>query len=110
MRIFVAGATGAVGMRLVPKLLERGHTVVGTTPSGGKGDRLGALGPGAVALDLLDARAVRAAVVAARPDAIVHEATSLAHMTDFRHFDRTFAETNRLRTAGTDALVAAARE
>jgi 2-alkyl-3-oxoalkanoate reductase len=61
-------------------------------------------------LDLLDSRAVREAVAAARPDAIVHQGTALAGMSDFKHFDRSFAETNRLRTEGTDALLAAARE
>lgn len=75
-----------------------------------KGERLCALGAEAIVLDTLDARAVIAAVAAARPDAIVHEATALTTRWDFRHFDRTFAQTNRLRTVGTDALLAAARE
>ncbi len=110
MRVFVAGASGAIGLRLVPQLLERGHTVIGTSRSAEKGTRLRALGAEAIVLDLLDARAVSAAVAAARPDAIVHEATALAIKWDFRHFDRTFAQTNRLRTAGTDALLEAARE
>ncbi len=110
MRVFVVGATGAIGSWLVPQLLERGHTVVGTSRSEKKGERLRALGAEAVVLDLLDVKAVDAAITAARPDAIVHEATSLATGWDFKHFDRTFAQTNRLRTAGTDALVAAARK
>ncbi|MGH3023938.1 MAG: NAD-dependent epimerase/dehydratase family protein [Gaiellaceae bacterium] len=110
MRVFVAGATGALGTRLVPQLVERGHEVVGTSRSAEKADRLRALGAEPVALDLLDAGAVREAVAAARPDAIVHQATALAGLANFKHFDRTFAQTNRLRTEGTDALLAAARE
>jgi nucleoside-diphosphate-sugar epimerase len=110
MRVFVAGATGALGARLVPALVERGHHVIGTTRSEEKTGRLRELGADPVVLDLLDPAAVRDAVVAARPDAIVHEATALAGLSDFKHFDRSFALTNRLRTEGTDALLAAARE
>ena len=110
MRVFVAGASGAIGSRLVPQLIDRGHAVIGTARSPVKAERLRALGAEAVALDVLDADAVRKAVVAAAPDAIVHQATALAGMRDFKHFDRSFAQTNRLRTEGTDALLAAARE
>jgi nucleoside-diphosphate-sugar epimerase len=110
MRVFVAGASGAVGARLVPQLLDRGHEVIGTSRSPQKADRLRAQGADAIVLDLLDAPVVREAVVAARPEAIVHQATALAGVTDFKHFDRSFEQTNRLRTAGTDALLAAARE
>ncbi|MGH3052452.1 MAG: NAD-dependent epimerase/dehydratase family protein [Gaiellaceae bacterium] len=110
MRVFVAGATGAIGARLVPQLVERGHEVTGTSRSPEKADRLRAQGAEPVVLDLLDPRAVRDAVAAARPDAIVHQATALAGLSDFKHFDRSFAPTNRLRTEGTDALLAAARE
>src|SRR5918999_2575188 len=110
MRVFVAGASGAIGTRLVPQLIDRGHEVIGTHRSPGGAERVRALGAAPVALDLLDARAVRAAVLAAEPDAIVHQATALADLRDFRHFDRSFAQTNRLRTDGTDALLAAARE
>src|SRR5918996_834009 len=110
MRVFVAGASGAIGSRLVPQLVDRGHEVVGTFRSPGHGDRIRALRAEPVALDLLDARAVRQAVLATEPDAIVHQATALADLRDFKHFDRSFAQTNRLRTEGTDALLAAARE
>jgi 2-alkyl-3-oxoalkanoate reductase len=110
MRVFVAGATGAIGARLVPQLVERGHEVIGTSRSAGKVERLRALGAEPVLLDLLDREAVRAAVLAAQPDAIVHEATALTGLSDFKHFDRSFAQTNRLRTEGTDTLLAAARE
>ena len=81
MRVFIAGASGAVGTRLVPQLVERGHEVVGTHHSPGKDEGLRALGAEPVALDLLDREAVLAAVRAARPDAVVHEATALANQT-----------------------------
>lgn len=110
MRVFVAGATGAIGTRLVPKLVDRGHEVIGTSRSIDRAQRLHALGAEPIALDLLDARAVREAVLGTKPDAIVHQATALTGLTDFKHFDRSFAQTNRLRTEGTDALLAAARE
>jgi nucleoside-diphosphate-sugar epimerase len=110
MRVFVAGASGAIGSRLVPKLIERGHEVIGTFRSPGSAERVRALGAEPVALDLLDPRAVRVAVLEAEPDAIVHQATALADVRFSRSFDRTFAATNRLRTEGTDALLAAARE
>ena len=109
MRVFVAGAGGAIGARLVPQLVARGHEVVATSRSEEKAGRLRALGAEPVALDLLDRVAVLQAVGAARPDAVVHEATALAGMSDVRHFDRTFAATNRLRTEGTDNLLAAVR-
>jgi nucleoside-diphosphate-sugar epimerase len=108
MRVFIAGASGAIGARLVPQLVERGHEVVGTYRTPGKDDVLRALGAEPVALDLLEREAVLAAVRAAAPDAIVHEATALANQTFSRNFDRTFAATNRLRIEGTDALLAAA--
>jgi nucleoside-diphosphate-sugar epimerase len=110
MRVFVAGASGAIGSRLVAQLVERGHEVIGTSRSAGNAERVRALGGEAIALDLLDARAVRKAVLESRPDAIVHQATALADVRFSRNFDRTFAQTNRLRIEGTDALLAAARE
>ncbi len=110
MRVFVAGASGAIGTRLVPQLIDRGHEVIGTFRSAGNAERLRALGAEPVALDLLDAGAVRQAVLDARPDAIVHQATALANIRFSRKLDRAFAATNRLRTEGTDALLAAARE
>jgi 2-alkyl-3-oxoalkanoate reductase len=110
MRVFVAGATGAIGTRLVPQLIEHGHEVIGTYRSPGNADRVRALGAEPVALDLLDPRAVRQAVVEARPEAIVHQATALAGVRFGRSLDRSFGPTNRLRTEGTDALLTAARE
>jgi 2-alkyl-3-oxoalkanoate reductase len=110
MRVFVAGASGAIGSRLVPQLIDRGHVAIGTSRSPEKSQRLRALGAEPIVLDVLDHRAVRDAVVKAQPDAIVHQATALADLRDFKHFDRSFAQTNRLRTQGTDALLDAARE
>ncbi|HET6548926.1 MAG TPA: NAD(P)-dependent oxidoreductase [Solirubrobacter sp.] len=110
MRVFLVGASGAIGTRLVPQLTERGHEVIGTATTPERAERVRKLGAEPVVLDLLDAPAVRAAVLAAQPEAIVHQATALSNVTDFKHFDRSFAQTNRLRTEGTDALLAAARE
>jgi len=110
MRVFVAGASGAIGTRLVPQLIAAGHEVVGTFRTPGHDERIRALGAEPVELDLLDERAVRRAVLAAHPDAIIHQATALANMRWSRSLDRGFAMTNRLRTEGTDALLAAARE
>ena len=110
MRVFVAGASGAIGRQLVPQLVEKGHEVIGTYRTAGNAARIRALGAKPVELDLLDREAVRKAVVEARPDAIIHQATALANLKDFKHFDRSFVLTNRLRTEGTDALLTAARE
>jgi len=110
MKIFVAGARGAIGSRLVPQLVARGHEVVGTSRTNLRASRLREQGARGVILDLLDRRAVREAVLAAEPEAIVHQATALAGGLDLKNFDRAFAETNRLRTEGTDALLEAARE
>jgi len=110
MRVFVVGASGAIGQRLVPQLIAAGHEVVGTSTSAAGAKRVRALGAKPVVLDLLDPRAVRKAVLGAHPDAIAHEATALADVKFARNFDKTFAVTNRLRTDGTDALLAAARD
>ena len=110
MRVLVVGATGAIGTRLVPQLIDRGHKVIGTFHSPGRGELLRGLGAEAIALDLLQPRAVREAVLGNEPDAIIHEATALADARFGRNLDRSFAETNRLRAEGTDNLLAAARE
>jgi nucleoside-diphosphate-sugar epimerase len=110
MRVFVAGASGAIGTRLVPQLIDRGHEVIGTHVSPASADHVRNLGAEPVALDLLDARAVRKAVLEAQPEAIVHQATALKELEFKRNFDAPFAGTNRLRIEGTDALLAAARE
>ena len=110
MRVMVVGASGAIGSRLVRQLIEAGHEVIGTFSSPGKADRVRELGAQPVAVDLLDASAVHKAVTTAQPDAIIHEATALANAGFSRSLDRGFAQTNRLRTEGTDNLLAAARE
>ena len=110
MKVFVAGASGAIGTRLVPQLIERGHEVIGTYKSPTKNELVRALGAEPIVLDLLDARAVRHAVLQAKPDAIIHEATALSNLRFSRKLDRAFVETNRLRTEGIDALLAAARK
>lgn len=108
MRVFVAGAAGAIGMRLVPQLVERGHQVTASTRSGSRFDRLRALGAEAVVVDGLDAAAVGEVVAQAEPDVVVHQMTALAGKPDLRRFDKWFALTNRLRTEGTENLLAAA--
>jgi nucleoside-diphosphate-sugar epimerase len=108
MRVFVAGAAGAVGTRLLPILAAEGHQVTATTRNPAKASRLRELGAEPVVLDGLDAMAVGEAVARAGPDAIVHQMTALAGRTNLRRFDREFAATNRLRTQGTDHLLAAA--
>jgi nucleoside-diphosphate-sugar epimerase len=108
MKVFVAGATGALGQRLVPQLVARGHEVIGMTQTESKQDLLRVLGARPVMADALDADAVARAVAEAEPDVIVHQLTALKNL-DLRHVDRTFALTNRLRTEGTDHLLAAGR-
>ena len=111
MRVLVAGATGVVGRQLVPLLIGAGHEVVATTRSQDKFDRLWAQGARPITLDVLDADAVRSAVVEFRPEAIVHQATALSALgNNFRRFDKLFATTNLLRTKGTENLLAAGRE
>jgi nucleoside-diphosphate-sugar epimerase len=110
MRVFVAGASGALGSRLVPQLIDAGHQVIGSHNAPTSAELVRTLGAKPVMLDLLDARAVRAAVLENEPDAIVHQATALADAKWGRNFDKTFAGTNELRTKGTLALLAVGRE
>jgi nucleoside-diphosphate-sugar epimerase len=109
MRVFVAGGTGVIGRRLVPQLVARGHQVTATTTGSGKLGLLQQLGAEAVVMDGLDGISVGEAVAAARPDAIVHQMTAIAGKPDMKHPDRWFTTTNRLRTEGTDHLLAAAQ-
>jgi 2-alkyl-3-oxoalkanoate reductase len=109
MKIFVAGATGVIGTRLVPGLVRRGHEVVGTTRTPSKVERLRQLGARPVLLDALDETAVKAAVTEAAPEVVVHQLTAIPEAVDPRRLDRQFALTNRLRTEGTDHLLEAAR-
>jgi len=108
MRVFVAGAAGAIGRQLLPQLAAQGHQVTAATRSPGKLALLRGLGAEPVVVDGLDAMAVGAAVARAEPEAVIHQMTSLAGTLNLRHFDQTFAVTNRLRTEGTDHLLAAA--
>ena len=108
MRVFVTGATGALGQHLVPGLVAAGHEVTATTRSPGRAGWLRAAGAEPVVVDGLDREAVIAAVRAAAPEVIVHEMTALTGMRSFRNPDKLFAATNELRTRGTDNLLAAA--
>src|ERR1700722_2572488 len=97
MKIFVAGATGAIGQQLVPRLVVAGHEVVGMTHSESKQAAVHELGATPVVADALDGEQVADAVGRAQPEVIIHELTAIAEF-DMRHFDRSFAITNRLRT------------
>ena len=110
MRVFVTGATGALGRHLVPGLVAAGHEVIATTRTPGKVAQLREAGAEPVVVDGLDRQAVIAAVRAAAPEVIVHEMTALAGLRSFRNPDKLFATTNELRTRGTDNLLAAAAE
>ena len=106
MRVFVAGATGAIGRQLVPRLVGAGHEVHGMTRSGSKQALLRDLGAVPVVADALDPDQVAEAVALAKPEVIVHQLTAIGEV-DLRHLDRDFALTNRLRTEGTDHLLSA---
>lgn len=108
MRVFVTGATGALGRHLVPGLIAAGHQVTAATRSPARAAALRGTGAEPVVLDGLDRDAVVAAVRAAAPDVIVHQMTALADMRSLRRVDRVFAATNELRTRGTDNLLEAA--
>jgi nucleoside-diphosphate-sugar epimerase len=103
MRVFIAGATGAIGRRLVPLVSQSGYSVVGMTRS------VRAAGAEAVVADALNRAAVVNAVAGARPDVVLHQLTALSSFSSLRRFDRAFDATNRLRTEGTVNLIAAAR-
>jgi nucleoside-diphosphate-sugar epimerase len=109
MKIFLAGASGAIGRQLVPQLVAAGHQVVATTRSEDKVALLWNLGARPVVVDALDATAIGDAIARAEPEVVIHQLTAITGVTDLKHFDRDFAATNRLRTEGTDHLLAAAR-
>jgi 2-alkyl-3-oxoalkanoate reductase len=110
MRVFVAGATGAVGRPLIPLLVEEGHEVTGMTRSPGSAEAIRSVGADAAVGDGLDREGVITAVREARPDVVIHQMTALSGKLSLRRFDQSFALTNRLRTKGTDHLIAAAQE
>jgi nucleoside-diphosphate-sugar epimerase len=109
MKVFVAGATGALGRVLLPQLVSAGHDVVGMTRTASKQELVRSLGARPVVADALDADAVARAVGETEPEVIVHQLTALSNSIDLRHFERDFAQTNRLRVEGTDHLLAAGR-
>lgn len=110
MRVFVAGGTGAVGRYLLPQLVAAGYDVTAMTRSDAKSTRIREAGADPVVVpDVFDRDAVVAAVRAARPDVVIHQLTSLSSLKNFRQFDKEFALTNRMRTEGTDILLAGAR-
>jgi nucleoside-diphosphate-sugar epimerase len=110
MRVFLTGASGAIGRRLVPRLIDEGHEVIGAYNSPASAALVRTLGAKPVRLDLLDAGAVRNAVLENKVEAIIHEATALSAVKFGRNMDEVLAKTNELRTRGTDVLLAAARE
>ena len=109
MRVLVAGATGVVGRQLVPQLIAAGYQVTATTRSADKAAGLRAAGADAAVVDGLDSIAVGETVARAEPEIVIHQMTALAGNFDLRHIERTFAMTNKLRTAGIDNLLAAAQ-
>jgi nucleoside-diphosphate-sugar epimerase len=110
MKVFLAGATGAIGQALVPRLVAAGHEVVGTTRSKERAKQIEDAGATAVVVDPFDRAALTAAVVEAGPDAVIHQLTALKNLGDFKNPDADFETTNRLRTETTDVLIAAAQE
>lgn len=110
MRVFLAGATGVIGRRLIPLLLAAGHEVSGTTRSPAKSAGLRRAGADPVVVDALDGKAMHAAVLAAEPDAVIHQLTSLPPRIDPRKIERDFALNDRLRSEGTRILMRAARD
>jgi nucleoside-diphosphate-sugar epimerase len=109
MRVFLLGATGALGMQLVPQLINQRHTVTGTTRSPTKAIELTQQGCQAAVVNALDREALIATVQKAEPEILIHQLTAIPPRLDMRHFDREFQATNRLRTEGTDNVLAAAR-
>jgi len=109
MHVYIAGGTGAIGRRLIPRLVARGHRVTSTTRDARKIDLIEGLGAEPAVVDALDSAAVGESVAKAEPDAVVHQLTALSGKVSVKHFDRSFAMTNRLRTEGLDHLIAAAQ-
>ena len=109
MRVFLAGATGVIGRRLVPRLVQEGHEVTGMTRSDAKTGLLRELGAEPVVADALDAEGLRSAVAGAGPEVIVHQLTDIPAALDPKHYEEQMAANDRLRIEGTANLVAAAR-
>ena len=109
MKVFVAGSSGAMGRRLVPRLVAGGYEVVAMTRDDGKAAWLCRVGAQPVMADALDRAAVADVVKASEPEVVIHQLTALSGAKSFKNFDKEFALTNRLRTEGTDYLLEAAR-
>jgi 2-alkyl-3-oxoalkanoate reductase len=109
MKIFIAGATGAVGRRLIPALIQLGHQVIGMSRSKDKMKMIRASGATPVIADAFDAKALNNALQETKPDVVMHQLTSIPGRLNLRNIGRDFALTNRLRTEGTDHLLAAAK-
>lgn len=109
MNILLAGGGGAIGRQLIPQLVQNGHRVTAITRSESKGADLAALGAEPLVTDVFDGNGLIEAALRAEPEVVIHQLTGLSGATDIKHFDREFAATNRLRTEGTDNLLAAAR-
>jgi nucleoside-diphosphate-sugar epimerase len=109
MKVFVAGATGALGKQLVPMLVQNGHDVTGMTRTSAKQELIRELGAQPVVADALDPEAVAQAVAEAEPEVVIHQLTAIDAGSLSRSLDKSFALTNRLRTEGTDHLLAAAK-
>ena len=109
MRVFLAGASGAIGRPLVPKLIAAGHEVTGMTRSEARAEEIRATGAAAAVVDVFDADALRAAMAAASPEVVIHQLTALPDRMDFRKKDL-YTLTNRLRTEGTRNLLDGARD
>src|SRR5262245_35411762 len=105
MKVFVAGATGALGRQLVPMLADQGHEVAGMTRSPAKQDVIRAMGAQPVVADALDPEAVARAVAEAEPEVVIHQLTAIDAGAIGRSLDKAFVETNRLRREGTDHLL-----
>lgn len=110
MRIFIAGATGLIGRRLVRLLANGDHTVIGTTSSPARAGEITRAGGQPVVLDALNRKAVFAALEATQPEVVIHQLTRLNPAADFKRLDRDFETTNQLRTRAVDYLLAAARQ
>jgi nucleoside-diphosphate-sugar epimerase len=109
MKVFVAGASGALGKHLLPELVAEGHDVVGMTRTPAKRDLIRQLGAHPVVADALEPEAVAEAVAEAEPEVVIHQLTAIDAGSLSRSLDKSFASTNRLRTEGIDHLLAAAR-
>ena len=110
MRILIAGATGVLGRNLIPRLLQRGHSVVGTSSTKERLQELERMGSEAILMNGLDRESVLRAVAAAKADVVVNQMTALASVQNYRNFDKEFELTNRLRREGTGYLLEAARQ